>query len=150
MVDGDGNAKLADFGSAKIFEGNDMMKGSVGTYHFFAPELCDENVKEYSGCAADIWALGVTLYAMVYNRLPFLAPTEMDLLDAILKEDLKMGARNLSEGLSSLLTGMLDKNLATRLNLKQIKMHSWVNDGYRVNLSEPGAAILKQAKNEDK
>jgi serine/threonine protein kinase len=36
------------------------------------PEVCDPDVGSFSGRKADIWALGVTLFAMVFNRLPFL------------------------------------------------------------------------------
>ena len=113
LVDGDGNGKLADFGSAKFFAGeDDMMRGSVGTYHFFAPELCNENIKEYSGRAADIWALGITLYAMVFNKLPFCSLQDVELLDKIANEEVVLGKRNLSDGLKSLLEGMLTKDVS--------------------------------------
>jgi len=92
LVDFDGNSRLADFGSAKEFPvGNDMMKGSVGTYYFFAPELCDPDVKEYSACAADIWALGVSLFCMVYNKLPYEEKPSWELMDDILANPVVLG-----------------------------------------------------------
>lgn len=75
-----GVANYADFGSAEfITTDNDTLCGTEGTYHFFSPELCDPNVNEYSAKAADIWALGVTLYCMVYNKLPFDADNELEI-----------------------------------------------------------------------
>ena len=136
MIDSDGNAKLADFGSAKMFPaGDDTLKGSVGTYHFFAPEMCDEKVNDYSGCAVDVWALGISLYALVYNKLPHKAPSEIELLEAINAEEITFTGRNCSEGLNDLLKRMLDKNPKTRITLQEIKAHAWINDGYGVNLS---------------
>ena len=48
--------------------------------------MCDENIQTYSGCAADIWALGVTLYALTYNTLPFDNENETELFRMI-RED---------------------------------------------------------------
>jgi serine/threonine protein kinase len=63
-----------------------------------APECCDRkkfinlysiipsnffiiaDVDGFSGRAADIWALGVTLYCMVYNRLPFFDENEFGII----------------------------------------------------------------------
>ena len=47
------------------------MTKSAGTYHFFAPECCDPDIEIYSGRATDVWALGVTLYCLIFNVLPF-------------------------------------------------------------------------------
>ena len=65
--------KIADFGESCFFKapGDDNFKDSVGTYQFFSPEMCDTMVTNYSGRAADIWALGATLYAMTYGKLPY-------------------------------------------------------------------------------
>ena len=39
---------------------------------------------------ADIWALGVTLYCMTYNKMPFsLDGTDLDVMDAICNEKIK-------------------------------------------------------------
>ena len=63
---------------------------SVGTPGFWAPELCwedpsmfvEKNGPKITG-AIDLWALGVTLYCMVYARLPFYASDAMGLHEAI-------------------------------------------------------------------
>lgn len=74
LLDENNNAKFADFGASDFYRENEVERhfcDSVGTYNFFSPEMCDESVKEYSGPAADVWALGVTLYALAYNKLPY-------------------------------------------------------------------------------
>jgi [calcium/calmodulin-dependent protein kinase] kinase len=43
------------------------MTKTAGTYHFFPPECCDPNVEIYSGRAADIWALGVSFFCIIFN-----------------------------------------------------------------------------------
>ena len=63
-----------------------------------APECCDRNnfnpnklmladVESFSGKAADVWALGVTLYCMIYNRLPFWDENEFTIIQKIHSEE---------------------------------------------------------------
>ena len=72
-MDENGIAKLADFGTACIFGDNDIMSNARGTYEFLAPECCNPEQRFFSGKAADIWAVGVTIYCLVFNELPFQA-----------------------------------------------------------------------------
>ena len=53
-----------------------MVHMTEGTYHFMAPEACDPDIDQYSGRAADVWALGVTLYALLFNKCPFWGQTD--------------------------------------------------------------------------
>ncbi len=70
---------LGDFGvSLLIEEGDDSINKWAGTYHFMCPEPMKSNNANgkaekggYSGKKADIWALGVTLFALTFTVLPF-------------------------------------------------------------------------------
>jgi len=65
-------AKLADFGTAQFIDiEDDKITSARGTYEFLAPECCAANKQSFSGKAVDIWAFGVTVYALAYNDLPF-------------------------------------------------------------------------------
>ena len=50
-----------------------MLKKCAGTYHFMCPESGKNNEHSagFSGKRADIWALGVTLFAFTYLNVPF-------------------------------------------------------------------------------
>lgn len=79
-------AKLIDFGVSKVLESPespDFLKQTEGTYHFMAPEACDPDVEQYSGKAADVWALGVTAYALLFNKCPFWGQTDYQLMESI-------------------------------------------------------------------
>jgi serine/threonine protein kinase len=90
-------AKLADFGVSQLFEeDDDKISKTEGTYHFMAPECCDRkthrlntlaDVECFSGKAADVWALGVTLYCMIYNKLPFWDESEYGIIQKIHSEE---------------------------------------------------------------
>ncbi|RHY65900.1 hypothetical protein DYB34_006895, partial [Aphanomyces astaci] len=60
---------------------NDTLRDTKGTYEFLSPEAISG--EEYSGFAADVWALGVTLYAVVVGKLPFQADNVLALFDQI-------------------------------------------------------------------
>ena len=47
------------------------------------PEACDPEVDTYSGKAADVWSLGVTLYTLLYKKCPFWGGTEYQLMENI-------------------------------------------------------------------
>lgn len=69
-------AKLADFGFAtQLVPGENHLASFKGTRRgYMAPEIhsCREDPnKKYDTKAADIFALGVVLFALVLGRLPF-------------------------------------------------------------------------------
>lgn len=69
LFDTNDNPLLADFGVSTILnQDNQSIKDSQGTDYFMSIESLQGG---HDGVLADIWALGVTLYAYAYLTLPF-------------------------------------------------------------------------------
>jgi serine/threonine protein kinase len=60
--------KICDFGFAKIAD--KPLKTICGTVPYMAPELFRYN-KLYNGFAVDVWAVGIIVFEILHNRLPF-------------------------------------------------------------------------------
>lgn len=111
------------------------------------------SIKQFSGRAVDVWALGVTLYSLIYNELPFWAESDLAILEVIHKTELKLEgnrrlkgggegvAANVSEGLRQLVLRMLEKDPAKRITVDELKANQWVNEGYLVPLSSKELAF---------
>ncbi len=70
LVDDSDRVKISDFGVSLILEnGADEISSTAGSNYFFSPEICAGDA--YKGKKSDIWALGVTLYFLVFKRYPF-------------------------------------------------------------------------------
>lgn len=75
LIDSDDNIRLADFGVSRFFRGmdSDHVSDNAGSEAYFCPEAwCIHEGETYSGKAADLWACGITLYQMIFKKLPFL------------------------------------------------------------------------------
>lgn len=77
LLDGENNVKIIDFGFATCFPHDRKTKLFCGTPSYMSPEIVAR--KEYSGPPADVWALGVILYALVCGSFPFRAPHDREL-----------------------------------------------------------------------
>eukprot|EP01119_Soliformovum_irregulare_P010550 TRINITY_DN2600_c0_g1_i1.p1 TRINITY_DN2600_c0_g1~~TRINITY_DN2600_c0_g1_i1.p1 ORF type:complete len:277 (+),score=77.72 TRINITY_DN2600_c0_g1_i1:102-932(+) len=60
--------KIIDFGLSEISNAHRCLD-KVGTDEYCAPEV--SNNKPYNGFRADIWSLGVVLYAVLFGTFPF-------------------------------------------------------------------------------
>ena len=134
---------------------------TVGTPAFYAPELCDPDIFDPEKKAAqrptvtgqiDVWALGVTLYCMVYGRLPFYDSNEFRMYEKIAREELFIPMvrfkgvshtdktpsnqykrldeiieyEEVDDTLRDLLKRLLIKDPAKRITLTEVKHHPWV------------------------
>ncbi|KKF92623.1 Serine/threonine-protein kinase GIN4 [Ceratocystis platani] len=70
LVTHDGQVKIADFGMAALHQTEThKLHTACGSPHYAAPELLKAH--HYLGNRADIWSMGVILFAMLTARLPF-------------------------------------------------------------------------------
>ena len=92
---------LVSESEALDFDDDRELSKTVGTPAFFAPELCYTDVdnldKEPPRVSEqiDIWSLGVTLYCIIFARIPFLAEDEYAMFKKIAKEDAFIPRRRL-------------------------------------------------------
>ncbi|MFI5461465.1 MAG: protein kinase [Isosphaerales bacterium] len=89
LLDPEGNPRVTDFGLAKKVQGDSGLTGSgqiMGTPSYMPPEQAGGKRGEV-GPAADVYALGATLYALVTGRPPFQAATPMDTVIQVISDE---------------------------------------------------------------
>lgn len=86
LIDSNNVIKICDFGSAQALQKpDDTFSNTPGTPVFQSPEQWG-GTTEFLGKPLDIWALGVTLYYMLFNKPPFAARRLSDLQMSIQRE----------------------------------------------------------------
>ncbi|XP_059511209.1 calcium/calmodulin-dependent protein kinase kinase 1 isoform X2 [Stegostoma tigrinum] len=152
LLGDDGHIKIADFGVSNQFEGNDaLLSSTAGTPAFMAPETLSETRKSFHGKALDVWAIGVTLYCLVFGKCPFMDDYILALHAKIKNWPVEFPEKpEISEELKDLLLKMLDKNPDTRITVPQIKLHPWVtkNGTYPLPLEEEHCSVVEVTEEE--
>ena len=124
LIDRFGNLRLADFGFAKSFSGNQMIKQTVcGSPSYAAPEIVMNS--EYNS-SVDIWSIGVILYAMAYGKLPFEASSIASNFQQILLKEPEYNDEFVPHELNDLISKMLCKSPKNRITLEQIRKHPFM------------------------
>lgn len=120
MFDGEGVIKVTDFGLARAGDATRLTRtgSALGTPSYMAPELLHGAAEDGAGAtAADVFALGVTLYEMLAGELPFRGRNAMSTLYAIANaaprplRELRPGVPPEAE---ALVARMLEKDPAAR------------------------------------
>lgn len=130
------NIKLADFGFARFCYDPDtkaevLSETCCGTKEYQAPETY---VPPYDARFADDWSLGVILFELLTNQLPYIALLP-DGTEISTKKRLKAMNENrfrfppgntMSEAVKELIKKILESNVATRFKDKDIADHKWL------------------------
>lgn len=134
----DNQIKLIDFGSAFRLDPSDKFSTKAfqrqRTPAFTPPECINKEIntttatrKSYE-TAGDIWCLGMTLYCMVYGKLPYHlehAPSHMDLYHLLSTCPPIPHADTTDPQLRHLIDQMLTVAPLERITMDGIKCHPW-------------------------
>jgi len=129
LIDEEHQLKLIDFGlCAKPRGGMEtVLETCCGSPAYAAPELVTG--KNYLGSEADIWSMGVLLYALLCGFLPF----DDENISALYKK-IQSGIYEkpswLSRGSLELLQAMLQTDPKRRITVKELLQHPWLMEGY--------------------
>jgi [calcium/calmodulin-dependent protein kinase] kinase len=91
------NGDLSESDYPDVDEAIELAK-TVGTPAFYAPELCQTDLAAEPlpvDKQIDVWALGVTLYCLIYGRVPFHADGPFGMMRAIAEEDVYIPTKRL-------------------------------------------------------
>ncbi|KAM0527237.1 hypothetical protein ACHAPS_002914 [Verticillium nonalfalfae] len=121
LLNAENQIKIADFGMAALHQSEGhRLETACGSPHYAAPELLKN--KHYRGDRADVWSMGVILYAILAARLPFDDP-DIRVLLARTKKGIYEMPEFLSPEAKDLICRMLQVNPDIRISLKDMWRH---------------------------
>ncbi|TMW61993.1 hypothetical protein Poli38472_009486 [Pythium oligandrum] len=115
--------KIVDFGLSNTHDGGRLLRTACGSPCYAAPEMIQG--KLYKGPVADMWSLGVVLFAMVCGFLPFEDSNTNMLYKKILSADYRLPPF-LSHAVQDLIRRILETNPEKRFTVEMIRQHPWV------------------------
>ncbi|XP_062069128.1 MAP/microtubule affinity-regulating kinase 3-like [Lepus europaeus] len=122
LLDAHLNLKLADFGLSLRLEQGTLVRGFWGTPEYCAPELFLGEA--YDPFKADLWSLGVVLFAMLAAKLPFRGKDTEELQDTVLCGCYVL-PRAVSPALQELLAWLLTVDASRRPSAEDARTHWW-------------------------
>jgi PAS domain-containing serine/threonine kinase len=124
IMDRNFHMKLIDFGSAAYMEPGKLFHTFCGTLEYCSPEVLLGN--SYPGPELEMWALGVTLYTLVFGENPFFDVEET--ISGHLQPPYLT-----SPGLMKIILWLLHPHPNSRATLKDLERDKWTNQGVDVS-----------------
>ena len=138
--------KICDFGWSA--HGTSERVTFCGTLDYMSPEMLNQANQTYK---VDVWAVGVLLYEMLHAAPPFRAKNPKELSRLISQSNYPIGS-NLSSGVKSLISCLLQENPESRPSILEALKSDWVQGfkqerlrvNFRVRSSETGEGVVER------
>ena len=128
------NIKILQFGSSTI-----NIHNTNNALYYMSPELIGNKYHQTS----DIWSIGVILYQMIYDNLPFKGYKENEIINNIKKLNLELPDKthnsHISKSVKNLIKRMLDKNPFKRIRVDECLNHEWFT-GIHIDISHSNSS----------
>ena len=129
MTDKSENAdiRLLDFGLSKIIGPTEKCTEPYGTLSYVAPEVLKEKPYDKS---VDLWSIGIITYLLLCGFLPFDDEnSEREIARQTIQDPVPYPSQvwsGLSKEAKIFVEGLLKKNPAERMTIKQVLEHEWI------------------------
>lgn len=137
LIDAGGHIKLADFGSAIRVSETALISSheTVGTPDYISPEILRalEGNSNY-GQTVDWWSLGVILFEMLYDEVPFYSESLIETYGKIMDHEksfeFPQEPASVSDTCKNLISGLIcsQENRLGRNGVKELKAHPWFSE----------------------
>ncbi|GAB2220053.1 hypothetical protein Drorol1_Dr00007696 [Drosera rotundifolia] len=141
----DAALKAIDFGLSIFFEPGQRFSEIVGSPYYMAPEVLRRNY----GPEVDVWSAGVILYILLCGVPPFWAETEEGIAHAIVRGMIDFERDpwpRVSQEAKDLVKSMLDQNPYSRLTLKEVLEHPWLQNANKIPDVTLGESVMTRIK----
>ena len=118
--------KLADFGFASYFSGDQTKSSLRGSPLYMAPEMVLD--RKYDS-KVDLWSVGVILFECIFGKAPYKSDTVSELLQKIKSEEaIKIPSHpSLSEACEDLLARCLQRDPTQRIDYEEFFEHPFLD-----------------------
>ena len=129
LINENDEIKLIDFGLGKIYKHKNKiikLKTHCGSPFYASPEMIKGD--KYYGNISDIWSLGVILYFMLFEELPFYDSDVVRLYRKILDGKYKIPKDKINlvgKDAVDLIKKILEKEPDKRIKINEIMEHKW-------------------------
>lgn len=122
----------------------------IGTPAFIAPELCHFNESKRNnirdGFKLDIWSLGITLYCLLHNKLPFSGENEFDTYHKVVSESLDSDLDDVPLN-NLVIEKLLKKNPRERVSIHELSALIETSSGEKhLHLNSSSKNKIKKSK----
>ncbi|OQS03756.1 calcium-dependent protein kinase [Thraustotheca clavata] len=124
-TDPNSDIKLCDFGASTMFREGVLMQTVLGSVVYMAPEFLEGQYTQ----ACDMWSMGVVMYMLLSNTMPFHGDVEDELVESIFEAKVDFSGeawKSISDDAKSLIKKLLEADIKNRYTALQVLMHPWI------------------------